>query len=222
MSYKVYLVEDNVELGQLLETYLIREAFVTKRFETGERALAAIEEKPDIWILDIMLPDIDGFYIIGKIKEKTPGVPVIFISARDKELDRVLGLEMGSDDYIIKPFLPRELVIRTKRLLERTYGVPEGKGKVYGISGYKVNEEKRCVTDHDQDVVLTSKETDLILAFARNAGKPLSREALISIVWDDGYYGSDRVVDDLVRRLRKKMPRLNIETVYGEGYRLIT
>lgn len=221
MSYKVYLVEDNIELGQLLETYLIRETFVTKRFETGEGALAAIEEKPDIWILDIMLPDIDGFYIIGKIKEKTPGVPVIFISARDKELDRVLGLEMGSDDYIIKPFLPRELVIRTKRLLERTYGVPESRGKVYAINGYKVNEEKRCVTDQDQDLVLTSKETDLILAFARNAGKPLSREALISIVWDDSYYGSDRVVDDLVRRLRKKMPRLNIETVYGEGYRLI-
>jgi two-component system response regulator CssR len=221
MAFKVYLVEDNVELGQLLETYLRREEYVTRFFETGESALEAIEERPDVWVLDIMLPDIDGFYIIKKIKEMTPEVPVIFISARDKELDRVLGLEMGSDDYITKPFLPRELVIRVKRLLERTYGASAQRGKVYVLGGYRIDEEKRSVTDDGEEILLTSKEADLALAFASHAGKPLSREALLTLVWEDGYFGSDRVVDDLVRRLRKKLPRLNIETVYGQGYRLV-
>lgn len=222
MGFKVYLVEDNLELGALLETYLKREEYVTKHFSTGESALVAIDERPDVWVLDIMLPDIDGFYIIRQIKEKTPGVPVIFISARDKELDRVLGLEMGSDDYITKPFLPRELVIRVKRLIERTYGVPDkGVGKVYVVSGYRIDEEKRSVTDGEEEIVLTSKEADLVIALCSHAGKPLSRDALLTMIWDESYFGSDRVVDDLVRRLRKKMPRLNIETVYGQGYRLL-
>jgi two-component system response regulator CssR len=222
MSFRVYLVEDNIELGRLLETYLQREEYQTKRFETGEGALGAIEEKPDAWVLDIMLPDIDGFYIIRQIKQKTPEVPVIFISARDKELDRVLGLEMGSDDYITKPFLPRELVIRVKRLLDRTYGAAsQGRGKVYMVDGYRIDEEKRSVTDSGREIVLTAKEADLALVFASHAGRPLSRDTLLSLVWDEGYFGSDRVVDDLVRRLRQKLPRLNIETVYGQGYRLI-
>ena len=222
MGFRIYLTEDNTELGRLLETYLRREDFETRLFETGEGALAAIDEKPDLWVLDIMLPDIDGFYIIRQIKEKTPGVPVIFISARDKELDRVLGLEMGSDDYITKPFLPRELVIRVKRLLERTYGAENrSSGKIYQFSGYRIDEEKRSVTDGGREIVLTSKETDLALVFASHAGRLLSRDTLLTLVWDEGYFGSDRVVDDLVRRLRQKLPRLNIETLYGQGYRLI-
>jgi len=221
MGYSVYLVEDNAELGQLLESYLVREGYTTKRFENGASALEAIEDKPDIWVLDIMLPDIDGFYIVKQIKNKTPSIPVIFISERDKELDRDQGLEMGSDDYITKPFLPRELVLRVGRLLERSYGGGQNSGKVYIIDGYKIDEGRRSVTDEGAEIILTSKEADLILAFAVNVGRPLSRDKLLSIVWDESYFGSDRVVDDLVRRLRKKLPRINIETVYGQGYRLI-
>lgn len=222
MAYTVFLVEDNRDLCELLATYLRREGWETRCFSDGAGALAAVPDRPHLWILDIMLPDIDGFYLLKTIREASPGLPVIFISARDRDLDRVLGLEMGSDDYIAKPFLPRELVIRVRRLLERAYGAGGAHaGKVYVVGGYTIDQEKRAVFDGGTEVVLTSREADLVLAFAANAGKPLSREKLLSMIWDDNYFGSDRVVDDLVRRVRKKLPRLVIETVYGEGYRLI-
>ncbi|MDR3552653.1 MAG: response regulator transcription factor [Clostridia bacterium] len=222
MGYSVFLVEDNLELGELLKSYLEREGFAVRYFSLGLPAEAAIVEHPQLWVLDIMLPDTDGFEIIKKIKAETPEVPVIFISARDQTLDRVLGLEMGSDDYIAKPFLPRELVIRAKKLLERTYGAQQGvTGKVYLFDGYRIDEDRRSVADGETEIPLTSKEADLVLAFAANAGRPFSRDALLNLVWDDNYFGSDRVVDDLIRRVRKKMPRLRIETVYGQGYRLM-
>jgi two-component system response regulator CssR len=222
MSFKVYLVEDNKELGELLVSYLLKEGWIVKLFNLGYEAIEAIAEKPHIWVLDIMLPDTDGFEIIKKVKEATPDVPVIFISARDQTLDRVLGLEMGSDDYIAKPFLPRELVIRVKRLLDRTYSnTQNNKGKLYVYCGYEIDEERRCVTQDGKEITLTSKETDLVIILAANAGRPFTRDALLSLVWDENYFGSDRVVDDLIRRIRKKLPNLNIETVYGQGYRLV-
>jgi two-component system response regulator CssR len=222
MSFKVFLVEDNKELGELLSSYLLKEGWVVKHFDLGYKAIEAINEQPQIWILDIMLPDTDGFEILKNIKTATPDVPVIFISARDQTLDRVLGLEMGSDDYIAKPFLPRELVIRVKRLLERTYSNSQNnKGKLYVYRSYEINEERRSVTQNGTEIPLTSKEADLVILFAANVGKPFSRDTLLSLVWDENYFGSDRVVDDLIRRVRKKLPELNIETVYGQGYRLV-
>lgn len=114
MGYKIYLVEDDKNLNLILSTYLKKEGWIVTSFFTGEEALNSINNPPDIWILDIMLPDIDGYQIIKEIKSATPHIPVIFISARDADIDRILGLELGSDDYLSKPFLPRELVIRTK------------------------------------------------------------------------------------------------------------
>ena len=221
MTYKVYLLEDDNELRDILSSYLQNESFDVKSFSLGATAIAAINEKPHLWVLDIMLPDTDGFEVIKKIKAATPNVPVIFISARDQTLDRVLGLEMGSDDYIPKPFMPRELVIRVKKLLERTYGMAENPSKTYIFSDYEISEDKRSVTDNGEEIPLTSKEVELLLTFARNAGRPLSRDRLLTLVWGDDYYGSDRVVDDLIRRVRKKLPNLHIETVYGQGYRLV-
>ena len=221
MNYKVYLLEDDNELRDILSSYLQNESFDVKSFSLGATAIAAINEKPHLWVLDIMLPDTDGFEVIKKIKAATPNVPVIFISARDQTLDRVLGLEMGSDDYIPKPFMPRELVIRVKKLLERTYGMAENPSKTYIFSDYEISEDKRSVTDNGEEIPLTSKEVELLLTFARNAGRPLSRDRLLTLVWGDDYYGSDRVVDDLIRRVRKKLPNLHIETVYGQGYRLV-
>jgi two-component system response regulator CssR len=221
MSFNVYLVEDNKELGELLISYLLKEGWKARLFSLGYEAMKAINEKPQIWVLDIMLPDTDGFEIIKKIKEATPDVPVIFISARDKTLDRVLGLEMGSDDYIAKPFLPRELVIRVKKLLERTYSNTQTSGKVFVYCGYEIDEERRQVMQNGKEIALTSKEADLVILLAAGAGRPFSREALLNLIWDKNYFGSDRVVDDLIRRIRKKLPELNIETVYGQGYRLV-
>lgn len=220
MSYKVYLVEDNAELGEVLSSYLLREGWQVKFMQTGAEALELLKAQPDLWVLDIMLPDTDGFYIIRKIKEIAPNVPVIFISARDQDLDRVLGLEMGSDDYIAKPFLPRELVIRVKRLLERTYQAAQGGSRVYLLGDYKVDTGRRRVTQNDAEVPLTSKEFELVQVFAESSGRPLSRDHLLTKVWDEDYFGNDRVVDDLIRRVRHKLPGLKIETIYGQGYRL--
>lgn len=225
MAYTVYLLEDNRELGELLKSYLEREGYAVRHFCLGRDAEAAVDAHPQLWVLDIMLPDVDGYEVLKHIKARTPDVPVIFISARDQTLDRVLGLEMGGDDYIAKPFLPRELVIRVRNLLERSYGVGKpAAGRCYLFDGYRVDGDRRCVEDTlegGREIALTSKEIDLVLVFFAEAGKPLSRETLINHVWDENYFGSDRVVDDLIRRVRKKMPRLRIETVYGQGYRLL-
>ncbi|MFS8540695.1 MAG: response regulator transcription factor [Tissierellales bacterium] len=218
MSYKIYLVEDDKNLNLILTTYLKKEGWEISSFFTGEEALNAIKTPPDLWILDIMLPDIDGYQIIKEIKSTTPNIPVIFISARDADIDRILGLELGSDDYLSKPFLPRELVIRTKKLLERVYKTPM---EIINIQPYTIDEKSRRVKKGEEIINLTSKEFDLLAFFIKNRNQALSREQILKCLWGEDYFGTDRVVDDLVRRLRKKMPELNIETIYGYGYRMI-
>jgi len=218
MSYKIYLVEDDKNLNLILSTYLKKEGWEIYSFFTGEEALNTISNPPDLWILDIMLPDIDGYQVIKEIKSATPLIPVIFISARDADIDRVLGLELGSDDYLAKPFLPRELVIRTKKLLERVYKTPL---EIINIPPYNIDEKSRRVKKGEETINLTSKEFDLLGFFIKNRNQALSREQILKSLWGEDYFGTDRVVDDLVRRLRKKMPELNIETIYGYGYRMI-
>jgi len=218
VSYKIYLVEDDKNLNLILSTYLKKEGWEVLSFFTGEEALNAINTPPDLWILDIMLPDVDGYQIIKEIKYTTPHIPVIFISARDADIDRILGLELGSDDYLAKPFLPRELVIRTKKLLERVYKTPM---EIINIPPYTIDEKSRRVKKEEEVINLTSKEFDLLAFFIKNRNQALSREQILKCLWGEDYFGTDRVVDDLVRRLRKKMPELNIETIYGYGYRMI-
>ena len=137
-----------------------------------------------------MLDDKSGFDLIEIIKNKNANIPVVFMSARDKEFDRIIGLEKGSDDYITKPFSPKELVLRVNNIIRRVYKE------------------------------LTTKEFDLLMLFVKNRGTAFLREQILEKVWDENYYGSDRVVDDTLRRLRKKMPDMNIQTIYGFGYRL--
>ncbi|MEW8973525.1 MAG: response regulator transcription factor [Tissierellaceae bacterium] len=217
MDYKVYLVEDDENLNLVLTSYLEREGWEVTSFLNGLSAEKYIDIPPDLWILDIMLPDIDGYELIKKIKSTTPDVPVIFISARDKDIDRVVGLELGSDDYLSKPFLPRELIIRSKNLLER---YNKNTFTVENIGPYNINTGSRIVTKDDVPIELTSKEYALLVYFINNMGLALSREQILTHIWGSDYFGSDRVVDDLVRRLRKKMQDLDIETVYGYGYRV--
>lgn len=218
MGFEIYLVEDDKNLNLVLTSYLEKENWQVSSFLTGEEAKKAINTPPDLWILDIMLPDIDGYQLLQEIKLTSPNVPVIFISARDADIDRVLGLELGSDDYLPKPFLPRELVIRTRNLLERVYGT---NSQIKNIPPYIIDEKSRTVKLDEQLVDLTSKEFDLLIYFAKNHGLALSREQILESIWGSDYFGTDRVVDDLVRRLRKKMPAINIETIYGYGYRMI-
>ena len=217
MAYKVYLVEDDENLNLVLTSYLKREGWEVTSFLNGIDAENHINTPPDLWILDIMLPDIDGYELIKKIKSSTPNVPVIFISARDEDIDRVVGLELGSDDYLAKPFLPRELIIRSKNLLER---YNKTSSNIMKVGPYIINTGSRVVSKDEISIDLTSKEYDLLIYFTNNIGLALSREQILNQIWGRDYFGSDRVVDDLVRRLRKKMPEFNLETVYGYGYRV--
>ena len=222
MSYDIYLVEDDKSLNSILTSYLENEGWQVKSFLKGSPAVEVIGDKPDLWVLDIMLPDIDGFELIDKIKSNDPEIPVIFISARDEDLDRITGLEKGSDDYIAKPFSPRELVIRIKKIMKRIYG-DKSKEKNIEYGKYLVEINSRVVKNKENNEVieLTSREFDLLLYFLKNESYALTREQILDNVWGRDYFGSDRVVDDLIRRIRKKLPELKIETIYGHGYRLV-
>ena len=164
-----------------------------------------------------MLDDKSGFDLIEEIKSRDQNKPVIFMSARDKEFDRIIGLEKGSDDYITKPFSPKEMVLRVNNIIKRVY---KGDARI-NVDGYLIDEGKRIVYDDNNNVIdLTTKEFDLLMLFVKNRGTAFLREQILEKVWDDNYFGSDRVVDDTLRRLRKKMPNINIQTIYGFGYRL--
>lgn len=216
---KIYLVEDEYDLAQIVKKYLEKEGFDVSVFLTGEEAVKHVKDDVDLWILDIMLPDdINGYDIIEQIKEERPNVAVIFASARDHDLDKIRGLELGSDDYIAKPYSPRELVLRVKAVLKRT---KKSSGTIIKYDDYEINVEKRTIRYHEEQIDLTNKEFELLLFFIENQNMPFSREQILSHVWGPDYYGFDRVVDDLLRRLRNKMPNLKIETIYGFGYRLL-
>lgn len=217
--YKVYILEDEVSFNELLKKYFEKENYEVKTFTTGQSAIAAIEDSPHVWILDIMLPDIDGFEVLSEIKKHDETTPVIFMSARDTDIDRVLGLEMGSDDYVAKPFLPKELVIRVSNLLKRTYPDTSDKGSLV-YQEYSIDLDKRSVFRNNDKIKLTTKEYDLFVLLVNNLKHAFSREEIMNQIWGEDYYGFDRAVDDLMRRIRKKMPDLNIETIYGFGYRM--
>lgn len=216
--YKIAFVEDEEDLNSLIKTYLEHEGYEVTSYLNGTDAIKDIDENPDLWILDIMLPgDISGYDIIKKIREKNDVVPVIFTSARDEQLDKIIGLELGSDDYITKPYSPKELVLRVNNIIKRVYKNDNQK-LVY--NNYYIDTKKRIVTLNDKEINLTTLEYDLLYMFVTNLGKSYSRDEILNIIWGEDYYGADRVVDDLVRRLRKKCPGLNINTIYGYGYRL--
>lgn len=217
MSKKIInVVEDERDLNELVKSYLIKEGYEVYSYYTYDEAYKAIDKPCDLWILDIMLDDKSGFDLIEEIKNRFPNVPVVFTSARDKEFDRIIGLEKGSDDYITKPFSPKELVLRINNIIKRVYT----ESKRIQVGKYEIDEAQRIVYEGDQPIDLTTKEFDLLMLFIRNRGNAILREQILEQVWDDNYYGSDRVVDDTLRRLRKKLPDINIQTLYGFGYRL--
>jgi len=214
---KIYLVEDEKVLSQLLSAYLTDSGYNVVVFGDGLKAKSKINEAPDLWILDIMLPGMDGYALIKEIKKATPDIPVIFTSARNAELDRVIGLEMGSDDYLPKPFLPRELVIRVNHILSRSKQ-SSAKDGCYNLGPYVFDRSKRIISINDEILTLSVKEYDLLEFLIKHLNQAVSRNDMIDSVWGMDYFGSDRVVDDTLRRLRKKMPELSIEPVYGYGY----
>ena len=216
--YKICLVEDEKNLSNLIKTYLEHAGYEVLCFYNGEDALNHISDDIHLWILDIMLGgNVSGYDIIKRIREKE-NVPVIFTSARDQELDKIIGLELGSDDYLTKPYSPKELVLRVNNIIKRVYSDNSEQIK---YNDYIIDIVKRTVTENSKEILLTTLEFDLLIMFARDIGKSFSREDVLKHIWGDDYFGSDRVVDDLIRRLRKKMPNIKINTIYGFGYRMI-
>ena len=217
--YTICLVEDEKDLSNLVKVYLEKASYNVVSFSKGEDAINYIGNQVDLWILDIMLgDDVNGYDVISAIREKDTVVPVIFTSARDQDLDKILGLELGSDDYITKPYSPKELVLRVNNIIKRVY--KDRDSKTINYDKYVIDVDKRMVYLDKKEIVLTTLEFDLLLLFINSKNKGFSREEILDAVWGDDYFGTDRVVDDLVRRLRKKMPNLNISAIYGFGYRL--
>lgn len=218
--YTICFVEDEIDLSNLIQTYLERSGYQVVAFTKGQEAIDYIGNKVDLWILDIMLgDDVNGYDVIKAIREQDENVPVIFTSARDQDLDKILGLELGSDDYITKPYSSKELVLRVDKIIKRVY--KNISKQLITYEDYTIDIDRRVVLEKDKkEIKLTTLEFDLLLLFVQNRNKCFSREEILNAVWGKDYFGTDRVVDDLVRRLRKKVSGLNVNAVYGYGYRL--
>ena len=221
----ILVVDDEANIADLVEMYLRKEGFRVLKAGTGEDGLAAAKrERPRLVVLDVGLPGIDGLEVCRRLQaDATLGggsVPVIFLTARDSEIDRILGLEMGADDYLTKPFSPRELVARVKAILRRTESsapAPE----VIEVGGAVIDLGRREVRAQGGVVDMTGKEFELLRYLADNRGRALSRQQILDGVWGYGWYGDARTVDVHVAQVRKKLgDAVAITTVRGVGYRL--
>jgi DNA-binding response OmpR family regulator len=224
---EVLIVDDEPGIVRLITMYLEREGFQTSSARTGEEALDIVaKSSPALVILDIMLPDIDGWEVCRELR-RTSDVPIIMLTAREGDEDKIVGLEIGADDYVTKPFVPRELVARVKAILRRARAVPasEVPDGVLDFGELSIDTAKREVRLNDELITLRAKEYDLLVELARRPGVVFTREKLLQDVWGYDFYGDSGTIDVHVRRLRSKLnddssnPRF-IETVWGVGYKL--
>ena len=216
----VLLVEDDDAIADMLRSFFERDGYRFLHALTGEEAIERLRIRPvSAVLLDLNLPGIDGIETCRRIREFAQ-IPVIMLTARDTEVDKILGLEMGADDYVTKPFSPRELQARVKAVLRRSEE-PPAKPRIIDISGYEIDGGKRNVAKPDGGLISpTAREFDLLWFLAENAGLALSRSQILESVWGYEYFGETRTVDVHIRQLRKKIEGIPIETVWGVGYRL--
>jgi DNA-binding response OmpR family regulator len=222
MERTLVIVEDDPSIADLLDLYLRENGFRVLQASSGERGLELIQQhRPALVLLDIGLPGIDGFEVCRRVRAAS-NVPVLFLTARDGEIDRILGLELGADDYVTKPFSPREIVARVKAILRRGQPDTRPASDVLHIGDeYEVDLTRREARHGVEVVALATREFDLLAHFARNQGIALTRQQLLDSVWGADFYGDDRTVDVHVRQLRRKLgPDLPLATVWGIGYRL--
>lgn len=218
---RVVVVEDERDIGDLLVLYLEREGWKVHLADNGHDGLATIRaRRPDFVILDVGLPgDLDGFDVCRELRQ-TSNVPVLFLTARDDEVDRVLGLEMGADDYVTKPFSPREIVARIKAVLRRGRSEQEVTSRLE-LGGITIDLTRREVSADGVAVNLAGQEFALLEVFVQNQGVVLSRQQLLDLAWGEDWIGDPRTVDVHVRQLRRKLgEELPLVTVRGYGYRL--
>jgi DNA-binding response OmpR family regulator len=216
----IVLIEDEDAIADLVRMYFEQEGFRLVHAPTGEQGLDAVKDRdPRAVLLDLGLPGIDGIEVCRRIRAFSD-VPVIMLTARDAEVDKIVGLEIGADDYVTKPFSPRELVARIRAVLRRSEEAPRAPATIQ-IGDWEIDSGRREVRRADLEVVRpTAREFDLLWYLAENAGLALSRSQILESVWGYEYFGETRTVDVHIRQLRKKLDGLPIETVWGVGYRL--
>jgi two-component system alkaline phosphatase synthesis response regulator PhoP len=226
MASRILIVEDDPDIAQLVGRYLDKAGFVTERVASGREALQAIAIKaPDLMILDLMLPHVDGLEVCRLVRanETTAGMPIIMVTARAEESERIVGLELGADDYLAKPFSPNELVARVRALLRRAARGTPAAAKALAYGSINVDTERHVVSSNGHTVTLTAKEFLLLEYMLKHRGRVLSRDVLLTDVWGYRYTGGTRTVDVHVRRLREKLPMLTeaLVTVKQFGYKLM-
>ncbi len=229
MPKLIFVIDDEKNIREIIRSYLEKESFSVMEFDSAEPALEAFTRyKPDMLIVDIMMPGMSGFELCNEIR-KIDNTPIIIVSARDEELDRILGIEMGADHYMMKPFSPRELVARVKAVFRRIDGMNEEKSvaepccrdlKIYPMQRRIVKVEEGLETD----LSFTAMEYDFLLYMITNKNRVFTRNQLLTSIWDYQYIGDTRAVDDLVKRIRKKLDAaqtiFEIDTVWGYGYKV--
>jgi DNA-binding response OmpR family regulator len=219
----IWIVDDETNIRELIRRYLKKEGYQVRLFASAEELeRALVGGVPDMFILDIMLPGSDGLTLCRKIRE-TYDLPIIFVSARGEEFDRVLGLELGGDDYLAKPFSPRELVVRITNIFKR-YRPPAGEPHNLSFKNMTVYPEQRKITINSEETSFTGKEYELLYLLASSPNRPFSRKQLLDQIWGYDFEGEERAVDDAVKRIRKKMRQKGalpqLTTVWGYGYKL--
>jgi DNA-binding response OmpR family regulator len=218
----IFVADDEKNIRDVLQKYIENEGYKVTLFSDGRNVFEEMQRlKPDLLIIDIMMPHLDGLELCKHIR-RVSDLPIIFVSARDGEFDRILGLELGGDDYLTKPFSPRELMVRIKNIfkrIEKTNAQP-----VITIRDVIIDTERRYIEKDSQEVKLTAREYDLFVFLARNKGKPFTREELLELIWGYEFAGDGRLIDDLVKRVRKKLEMhhssVELSTIWGYGYRL--
>jgi len=224
---EAFIVDDDASIVELLRMYLEKAEFTVRAFDNGKDCLKALaNHHPDIVLLDIMLPGIDGYDVCQAIRQRH-GLPIIFVSARDDEVDPIIGLQMGADDYITKPFNPREVVARVEAVLRRSQRPQEPEDEAIQRADFEIDPATREVRVNGELVALTPHEFDIVLLIARRPRIVFSRQQIMQQIWGyDADYGDYRTVDTHVKRARQKlreagMARCVIETVWGTGYRFV-
>lgn len=220
----IFVVDDEQNIRDLVRKYLEKENYKITMFADGGNLVSEINRlKPDLLVLDIMMPGSDGLELCREIRKHNE-LPIIFVSARDEEVDRILGLELGADDYLSKPFSPRELVVRIKNIFRRLEKGGQDRAEVLSARDIRLDCSRRNVEKDGIELKLTTKEYDLLEFLMRNKNMPFTREQLLERIWSYDFIGDIRVIDDLIKRLRKKLNEagceLEIETVWGYGYKI--
>ncbi|MGI6263249.1 MAG: response regulator transcription factor [Succiniclasticum sp.] len=224
-NYKVLIADDEAQIREILRVYFQKEGFEVLEAENGQVALEKVEaDHPDILLLDIMMPVMDGLQVCEEVRRKYD-IPIIMLTAKDDDDDRILGLETGADDYITKPFNTREVVARVKAVLRRAGGFQMAAGKkTIEFPGLFIDQEKMEVTSFGRKVTFTTKEFELLWFLASTPGKVYSRNQLLESIWGYTYFGDTRTVDTHIKRIRQKLavPKdsvWDVATVWGVGYK---